>query len=845
MDEVDIDLTSKSFIGLIGDNGSGKTTLSQFMIPVACYNVWIPKMIGKQELWYSNGVVEYQLLFNFEPVTTKGDDTSKHSCKGYFIEVDIESGMETDLNPSGSYDAMNKLIEDKLGVNNKILSLFKLNGKKVFIAELTTSERLAFMQNILPGLGDNKKLATKLNDKLLVLNKTIKSNEIKLSRLNSEEFMKDTISDIDESIKRMEIEYNGIEIKREQHEKIVSDIAEYKMKIDICDSNIAKITKIFTLMNTELLNEFIDDDTSVNSLEVKLKNDLEFLQYDIENNEQQLDKIDAGITTLETKEKISLDYSKDEYINLSNYFSEYTNEELTHIMNRDLDEIYNVSQVMVRMSNVKEYFNGYDINVSEILDIAKNIIDDSYYIMKSKESRSKRMKEKHEELKSATANLVKNKAFKDLLKGFDPASTNCTSCGLYNKVKNSSDDYDIFIDNINTLEKEIETIRRDMESEDLLFDLANTYITLYKAINNIEHTIKVYLKDFNIQKYLSKDGLINDAIDILASMKKDKIDLQSFKRMKELERIEKDMNSSDTESIDDLKDRKNNIISTLSILYDKRKKVQEVQRYIQRSYGVDGDQDSMKSLLYKPKFELRILIGEFKDNKDKYISKLKELEATLTSFDPGYGDALKERIEKEKTYRDKVSADLVIRKNMIDEISKHSKIKEEMDVVYTSLSSSLVKKVVRNFMYNLKEYTNNWMSEISLPYKIVDINITDKEFTISVLNELTSTIVPDISMCSDGEKVLVGITLTFAAQNLINLPYNTISLDEVDAQLFPMNKKKFLTAVVNLVNRDGRQAIAISHGENFAMYPNDISLISLRGGDNGYANQYIFKADKE
>lgn len=835
LDELDIDMTKKDFIGIIGDNGVGKSTFLNCAIPVPFYGVWIPKVIGKQELWYSNDNVSFHLIFNFEP-----NDDKKHSCKGYFYETNLETGDERDLNPNGSFDNMLSIIDEKLGVNKNILKLFNIVSDNIFLVDLTTGERLQFIQNILKGLARNKKRAIEINTKLLVVNKALKANENKLSRMNSEEYMKDTIIDMEESLKRLEKEYTGLAEKKKKYEQTISELKNLKEEKAIIDTRVDSITNIFTILNSEYLIEYAMDEISIDKILDKIKTDIEYINYDVENNERKLSSLEGEISSLETKEKISFNYSNEEYSKLSNYFSDFSQEDLRDIMSRDLDELQNVVQILSHLKEIRNNILSFDISISDVIDTADKIMDDHMYVIKIKEENAILKREKIQELKDIEATLVKTKVFKELNRNFkEPDIKICDTCSLYNKVRLTSDDYDILSDKARILEEEIENISSTMNSDNILFEVAGMFINAYNNIIKQEYMIKSYIADFEFNKTLIKDGLIDSMISRIQSLKKDKIDLQQYKKMKEMRKIEQDMKGVDDISLDRMKANKKQLLESLDKASAAKEDILKKDKYIKRSI-IAFDSNDRKVLLYKPKFELREIIHSDKIKRESISSKIKDLEHDLESFEDGYSEILFDRIEREKASLDKIKGDLLIRNNIVTEIVKLGSLRDELEAIYITLSDSLVKKVVRNFMYNLKEYTNSWLKEIGVPYRIMDIDITDKDFTIPVLNERTSKILPDISMMSSGEKALVGITLVFAAQLLLDLPYNTIQLDEVDAKLSPVNKRKFITTVSNLVSRDKKQAIVISHAENFTM-DNSVGLIGLLGADLNYPNEYLFK----
>lgn len=837
LDEIELDLTNRSFIGIIGDNGCGKTTIINEMLPVPIYGNYIIGKIGKKELWYisRNKNKSYYLLFNFEP---NGD---KHSCKGYFHETDLKTGIVTDLNPNGSFDGMISLIEDKLGVNRNILNLYHITHKLVFIANMTTSERLGYLLNIIKGLVEIKATGGKINSKLLFLNKLIKANENKLSRLGSREYMQDSVSDINHTLKILNRDLDRARLEVVDNDKIKEEISVAEYNIRKGENNINTISNISILISKDSLKDYVNEDTSLKSLYDTIKNEIAFVVYDIENIEKKMAKLDSDILIRETENDVKIEYSNDEFDVLDRYFAKIDTSELTEIMCSDIDDLYTIIRYVNRLKLVSEKFRDSGLHLSDIMSVADRLLEDTSYNIKYTDMLAKGKAEIAKEIKELGNKIVQFDVITTLVNELDDSK--CSDCFIASKLKSMDTEHSIYVDKIKDLEDKYEEASQYMERYAQEHKYAEDYLTEKNTYNNIEYRIKMYVPDFDFDTYLLKPYLLDDAINMLNHRIKEHTDLQNYKKIKEIKKLSNSIADKNIESIAKLREDKIVNTNKLDNLYKKKNELCQLEYDIDKLYSKYTADEVNKYLIFKPKYELNKTIGDIRNGIENYKKAIIELNHKLKSLDPNYIKELESKIKIESDKRDKITADIILQDSLVKEIKNHSKLKEELDTLYDSLSSRLVKRVVRSFMHTLKVVTNNITAEIGMPYKVDEIIIDDKEFRITILNEITSVTTYDISRMSSGEISMIGMILSVASSFILDIPYDILTLDEADTLLSEENRKKFISTIMSLVTRENKQAIMISHNGNFGMY-SEIALIGMRGAAQHNSNEYIFKYDR-
>lgn len=831
-DIISIDMNTDGFIGIIGDNGSGKSTIMNEMSPVALYGQYIEGLIGRKHLVYENNKYIFDLEYIFEP------NGEKHSCKGYFKITDKDTGITEDCNPTGSFDGMNKLVEVYLGVNKNILQLFNLTHKNIFLVDMTTGERLEYIQNLLPSLKEMKKESANLNSKILVLNKVIKSNENKLSRMNTKEYISDSISDIDDTIKSLEKQLVEINKQKDQYDEILSKIRNNKSEIEFLELNMRKNTDIVGYMGSDSLSDVIGEDSSIKGTLELMENNMEYIGLEILDLEKKLNKIEVDLNQIQNRDNITIDFTDNEFEILEDMFMNISKEEIEKISTYDEQSLNFCLKYLEHMNVVSERYKVADIDIRYVIEMSDRISNDSSYFLKLMYHMRERILDLEKVKEDVVNSLVKMKVVTDILNKNNFVKQDiCNSCVILKELNNISDDVDILVSKIDSTTKEINEIEIEMRETETAYNLAKSYLNERDKYDNIEYAIKMYIEDFEFIEYIRKPHMIDDAKSMINYMITTKRNYITYKRIKEINRLNKKIDESEV-SYDSLKENQNFIVEELKRVYEKKKGYSTVIDNINKiiiKYGLDCNE------LYLPKRALRDNANNIKNEIKKKHSQILEYEAVIETLSIDSLISLNERLTKEKTYRDKLVSDLTLRDSLVSEIGKFTSLKMELDAVYLSVSVSLVRKVVKWFMVNLRDYSNKLLSERQLPYRIGKILITDKEFRIPVLNELTGREVKDISKLSSGEKALVGTSFVFASHNLLDIVYDTMNLDEVDALLADHNRRKYIENLMSLVDRERKQVIAISHNGNFSMY-GDISLIAMRGAIKNNSNKLIYDA---
>lgn len=134
---------------------------------------------------------------------------------------------------------------------------------------------------------------------------------------------------------------------------------------------------------------------------------------------------------------------------------------------------------------------------------------------------------------------------------------------------------------------------------------------------------------------------------------------------------------------------------------------------------------------------------------------------------------------------------------------------------------------MENFLLKLKEETNQDLAEIwDNSLSIEDFVLSQTEFSI-VMNK-NGTIIPDASQCSQGEKAILSLALSFAIieMGLNEKKYNVVRMDEADGPLDTIRARFFLTMLQNRLKKmNNAIAFVITHKDEFDEVPADMILL--------------------
>ncbi len=120
------------------------------------------------------------------------------------------------------------------------------------------------------------------------------------------------------------------------------------------------------------------------------------------------------------------------------------------------------------------------------------------------------------------------------------------------------------------------------------------------------------------------------------------------------------------------------------------------------------------------------------------------------------------------------------------------------------------------YLNRTKAITNRLLESTYEGLFEIDFNITDTEFAIPIIREGADEPSYDIEILSQGEVILVKISLSLAMIEQAMTDYNIMYLDEIDGPLSDINRKRFIKIIEDQIDYLGiEQVFVISHNEAF------------------------------
>lgn len=862
--EIDRTKSKNNIVLILGNNGSGKSSILNEITLLPLESVEgrtesriIPNKDGEKEI----DLVKDDRWFYKIRICYPATKTTK--C--YISKTDLNSNIETELNPNGNVSSYLDTVFNEFGISKSYTNIGYLSSSVSNLLQMKPTERNTFISEWVTDIETFLEGYKTVSKKSNLVKKSIDAMNLEIGKMMSEN------SEVE--LQKIHSRLDGLEIELNNVHSMIVKLKTYKEQLS------HKMIPDDELYSRK--NEYVNNVKEANRLKDEILDDKHFLESmlscdtDVEkmirDNEQQILSIKKESDTLSEqmfKLKLYIDSTTDE---IESRYDIDSNISLTEIMN----QIKNL-EASYESLNIGKYDNN--ISVSEDLDISSVTIID---------------------------NLL-----------FD----------IYHKIKEFGLDFfqNINIDNIpdtmTNLQKERDLLKTRYEKMSKEIEVINSRIYSYK-----NSSINKDILDLKPELCQLKCGIIDELMNYFDSSKiVSVLESESLEKQKELSGIHDEVNIVDSNiskiesyklivsKIDDiiynnLKHVENypnvftdifmkdsyNVISNINRLIDLNRSIKEVvsinTRKKEISYSITGLKHTYTILMNKNKLkesvgekteEYNILINRVSEcsknieNLQKTNEKLSNLSKIKQKFDMGIRKyrLLYVSLEEEKNALTVASTHKyftkVIDKLIVDFESKKLEFleeKERLSARKDSIASVIVSKQqlekmrndqlklldkykiltniwspkigypswkIKNFTDVLREETNKDLTEMwGEDLSIHEITIGANEFSIIV--NRGGTIIGDAVSCSAGEKATLSLALSFSIlkMNLKNILYNVIRLDELDGPLDVDRRCGFIDVVNDrLKDLDCQTCFIVSHNNEFDSVECDVIL--LRGWEN-------------
>lgn len=838
VDEVTIDLTKSDnlFTFLQGNNGSGKSTLLNQLHP------WRDSYDGNGSITYDEAIKEV---------------TIDHENGEYFIKHVYAKVAKTFiyrngelLNSNGNVREAETIINSELGYTPEFLELSRISSSMSSFLDKKSTERKKFITSLMPSIDYYIKSHDKIRSKILEENRSLRSLSAEISKLDS--FNEEDLVLIEENIKRISEEItkksneiavsnSNLEGLRTQAKDItyVSDteISEYNDRIDSFSKSLSDFIELYGKKSTSLANEelsvhkeqLIKNNLNKEAAETKLKQTKEqigVLTNSIREDEELLEKLTA-VDVDKIQEEINKYENILKSIDVNEKFYKYLiNKE---IETKDLPGLDNFVQYMI---NSRVWLGKYykELDSIGIINIQNKETEEKNKIIPVKT-----------EIKNLETTINQDSLrYKDFMDSQKGNSKHCDNpnCPYEMEIKqyeSLGEKIEKDTRKLRELERELEKIEDDISEISLIKAKAEEWIILKKRYST--STFNIFNSIYNV---IESDDLSADLREFSNTVNKavENISLH-ITSTKGLEQANKSLEESKDKAslMDNINKRLEN---NKNILTKEKENVIVLEYDIEEAAKRRVDIENVINLyndFIEAKEELRKVL-EDKEAKIKEQTKWNEIHAKIKEI----GEEItllttaKSTLEGElNTYssRQKELQRLKINKEILDNnIKEVQETLETLKPINDVLDPRKGIPVVFQRVY-LKQtaYLANKLLKVAYGDKFdISFELTENDFFIRVVDS-EGNVRDDARTLSDGEKSVVGLSLSLALIEQTGNRDKILYLDEADGVLDSNNRRSFISILENqLVLLGIEQCFIISHNDSFKDTEADVIL--LRDDDN-------------
>jgi hypothetical protein len=779
-------------ISIVGKNGSGKSFLLSELHPYPSSNRYssaysiIKGVTGYKRITYKDNDIFYEIIHEYTPNNREG-----HSAKSYFNI--IKNGITEELNPTGNGNFFKELVKKYLKFDHKTFNSSHISFKTNGLTESSAKNRRELLSDIV-----ETKEVENMTKNCIIEYRTVNNmlNKIKDGRSGD---ISGTVEELRHKLKELDSEESTNNFKMDAMKLSIEEDKKTLTQYDnLKEDNIDDINACL-----DALAMFSDNETIINRYNIKIENEnaINRLFADITSRKDKYYKEVSLYQTKLNKEEWTnkCDITRLEASNKRSKLSLYVNPK--YMENLSIELIEPLKAIIDAINRVKNCSYNY---------ASKNVVD----IMKEQEE------EKHV-LEHFIAEY--NKKYNNSEGGKEYEVEPCPSnCELYQRyvtdakwVKENANSFKMSEENLAIINNDIEILKPlkllfnqlhiiDKYTNKTMVDLhLNKDESFFlNSLTDGEYIMSVYTLKANIE------DLINNIISLESSTKDYEIKLDSIKH------INLDVENPDIllEEIDKLeKDLK--AIKTRNIEFN-------INPYLLNTKYAYMTKNALKQHYNALK--------EANMNYNKLTLRISSDEMSIKTLEKRNYSIITERVNIQRIIEDKIKVE--------QEYNSLDKDRVALSRVRVIMEKEIPLIMLNNVLSFIEKQTNILLDENNIP---INIEITVDDINIMISASVNDIEIADISQLSSGELCLVSLIMNACVLTLSG--YKVFCLDEIDANLDIINRKKFNQIIDSLLaTLEIDQIICISHSIESAsdtahrIVIGDIDGISLNNARTEY-----------
>ena len=779
-------------ISIVGKNGSGKSFLLSELHPYPSSNRYssaysiIKGVTGYKRITYKDNDIFYEIIHEYTPNNREG-----HSAKSYFNI--IKNGATEELNPTGNGNFFKELVKKYLKFDHKTFNSSHISFKTNGLTESSAKNRRELLSDIV-----ETKEVENMTKNCIIEYRTVNNmlNKIKDGRSGD---ISGTVEELRHKLKELDSEESANNFKMDAMKLSIEEDKKTLTQYDnLKEDNIDDINACL-----DALSMFSDNETIINRYNIKIENEntINRLFADITSRKDKYYKeVSLYQTKLNKEEWTSkCDITRLEDSNKRSKLSLYVNPK--YMENLSIELIEPLKAIIDAINRVKNCSYNY---------ASKNVID----IMKEQEE------EKHV-LEHFIAEY--NKKYNNSEGGKEYEVEPCPSnCELYQRyvtdakwVKENANSFKMSEENLAIINSDIEILKPlkliynqlhiiDKYTNKTMADLhLNKDESFFiNSLTDGEYIMSVYTLKANIE------DLINNIISLESSTKDYEIKLDSIKHinldvenpdilLEEIDKLEKDLKAIKT----------HNIEFNINPYLLNTKYAYMTKNALKQHYNA---------------------LKEANMNYNKLTLRISSDEMSIKTLEKRNYSIITERVNIQRIIEDKIKVE--------QEYNSLDKDRVALSRVRVIMEKEIPLIMLNNVLSFIEKQTNILLDENNIP---INIEITVDDINIIISASVNDIEIADISQLSSGELCLVSLIMNACVLTLSG--YKVFCLDEIDANLDIINRKKFNQIIDSLLaTLEIDQIICISHSIESAsdtahrIVIGDIDGISLNNARTEY-----------
>ena len=779
-------------VSIVGKNGSGKSFLLSELHPYPSSNRYssaysiIKGVSGYKRIIYKDNDIFYEIIHEYTPNNREG-----HSAKSYFNI--IKNGVTEELNPTGNGNFFKDLVKKYLKFDHKTFNSSHISFKTNGLTESSAKNRRELLSDIV-----ETREVENMTRNCIIEYRTVNNmlNKIKDGRSGD---ISGTVDELKYKLKELDSEESTNNFKMDAMKLSIEEDKKTLTQYDnLKEDNIEDINACL-----DALSMFSDNETVINRYNIKIENEnaINRLFSDITSRKDKYYKeVSLYQTKLNKEEWINkCDITRLEASNKRSKLSLYVNPK--YMENLSIELIEPLKAIIDAINRVKNCSYNY---------ASKNVID----IMKEQEEEKHVLEHFIAEYNNKYNNSEGGKEYE-----VEPCPSNCE---LYQRyvtdakwVKENANSFKMSEESLAIINSDIELLKplkllyNQLHIIDKYTNKTMTDLHLNKDesffINSLtdgEYIISVYTLKTNIE------DLINNILSLENSIKDYEIKLDSIKHinldvenpdilLEEIDKLEKDLKAIKT----------HNVEFNINPYLLNTKYAYMTKNALKQHYNA---------------------LKEANMNYNKLTLRISSDEMSIKTLEKRNYAIITERVNIQRIIEDKIKVE--------QEYNSLDKDRVALSRIRTIMEKEIPLIMLNNVLSFLEKQTNILLDENNIP---INIEITVDDINILISASVNDIEIPDISQLSSGELCLVSLIMNACVLTLSG--YKVFCLDEIDANLDIINRKKFNQIIDSLLaTLEIDQIICISHSIESSsdtahrIVIGDIDGISLNGARTEY-----------